>query len=313
MESNRVWIRDVAPRDGFQIEPQFVPLDVKVETINALAKAGVPSIEATSFVHPKAVPQMADAAEVMTRIERYPGTTYAVLVPNLVGAKRALECNPDQINLVVSASESHNRANLNRETFETLDGFRDIASLIRGSGVDLHGGIATSFGCPFEGSVPVERVLRVVERYLELGVTAVGLADTTGMANPRQVQEIVEAVQKRWPDLEVHLHFHNTRGMGLANVFAGYLSGIRHFDASLGGIGGCPFAPGATGNICTEDTVHMLHEMGIETQINLDALISAAKRLEKQLGHSLPGQVMKAGKTSDLHPLPSAMQYEKTE
>lgn len=257
LESNRVWIRDVAPRDGFQIEPQPVSLDVKVETINALARAGVPSIEATSFVHPKAVPQMADAAEVMARIERHPGTRYAVLVPNLVGAQRALKSNPDQINLVVSASESHNRANLNRETFATLDGFRDIASLIHGSGVQLHGGIATSLGCPFEGSVPVERVLRVVERYLELGVTAVGLADTTGMANPRQVQEIVEAVQKRWPDLEVHLHFHNTRGMGLANVFARYLSGIRHFDASLGGIGGCPFAPGATGNICTEDTVHM--------------------------------------------------------
>ncbi|NMP23654.1 hydroxymethylglutaryl-CoA lyase [Sulfobacillus harzensis] len=301
----KVYITDVGPRDGFQIEPAPVSTAIKVETINRLAEAGVPSIESTSFVHPRYVPQMADAEEVMATIRRQDSTQYAVLVPNLRGAERALKTRPDQLNLVVSASESHNRANLKRSTFETLAGFQPVVELAQKHGVRVIGGIATSFGCPFEGGVPAERVLDVIARYLSLGVSGVVMADTTGMANPQQVRRLVSTVRERHPDLEIHLHFHNTRGMGLANVYAAYLEGVNHFDASIGGIGGCPFAPGATGNIDTVDTVHMFHEMGVETGIDLDALIVLAQDLQTELGHDLPSQVMRAGKTSDLHPLPA--------
>ncbi|WAH37139.1 hydroxymethylglutaryl-CoA lyase [Alicyclobacillus dauci] len=304
MSGNQVRITDVVARDGFQIEPNPVPTDVKVEVINALGAAGIHGIEVTSFVHPKAVPQMSDAEAVMGQIKRFPGTTYSVLVPNLRGAQRALATNPDQVNLVVSASESHNRANLRRGTFETLEDYKAVSDLVHQAGVPLQGGIATSFGCPFEGRIPTDRLLTVVKRYVELGVQAVSLADTTGMANPVQVRRLVGLVRERWPGLELHLHFHNTRGMGLANVYAGFLEGITDFDASLGGIGGCPFAPGATGNICTEDTVHMFSEMGVSTGIDLDALMAFARQMEQKLGHELPGQVIKAGKTSELHSLP---------
>ncbi len=305
MTPKKIWICDVAPRDGFQIEPNLVSTDTKIAVINALGSAGVPEIEATSFVHPKAVPQMADAEAVMQGITRYPGTKYAVLIPNIKGAERAIEVKPDRLNLVVSASDSHNLANIRRTTFDTLDSFREVAKISERAGIPIYGAVATSFGCPFEGRVPIERVLSVVDAYVKLGVCAIGLADTTGMANPEQVRLVVRAVKDRYKDLEVHLHFHNTRGMGLANVYAGLLEGVVHFDASLGGLGGCPFAPGATGNICTEDTVHMLMEMGVETGIDLDALINISRDMEKKLGHSLPGQVIKAGKTLDLHNMPA--------
>ncbi len=303
----QVWITDVGPRDGFQIEPSPVSTDVKVETINRLAEAGLPAIESTSFVHPRYVPQMADAEAVMAQITRRSTTQYAVLVPNLKGAERALAIRPDQINLVVSASETHNRANLRRSTFETLDGFGSVIELVQKHGVPVVGGISTSFGCPFEGMVPNERVLDVVARYRELGVSRVVLADTTGMAHPEQVRRLVGVVHERYPDVEIHLHFHNTRGMGLANVYAAYLEGIYHFDASIGGIGGCPFAPGATGNIDTVDTVHMFEAMGVDTGIDVDALIALARDLERALGHDLPSQVMRAGKTTDLHPVPEGI------
>lgn len=301
----KVYLTDVGPRDGFQIEPAPVSTDVKVQTINRLTEAGLPSIESTAFVHPQYVPQMADAEEVMGRITRRESTQYAVLVPNFKGAERALKVKPDQLNLVVSASESHNRANLRRATFETLDGFESVVELAQKHGVRVVGGIATSFGCPFEGRVAPERVLSVIARYISIGVRGVGMADTTGMANPQQVRRLVGLVRDRYPDLEIHLHFHNTRGMGLANVYAAFLEGVTYFDASIGGIGGCPFAPGATGNIDTVDTVHMFHEMGVDTGVNLDALISLARDLQGALGHEVPSQVMRAGKTGDLHPMPA--------
>ncbi len=206
--------------------------------------------------------------------------------------------------MVVSASESHNRSNLRRGTFETLNEFVEVAKLCAEAGVPVRGGVATSFGCPFEGKVARSRVLEVIAQYLDLGAESVTLADTTGMANPELVRETVRDVKAKWPHLEIHMHFHNTRGMGLANVYAAYVEGIRHFDASLGGIGGCPFAPGATGNICTEDTVNMFHDMNIATGIDLDQLLAASRRLERQLGHQLPSQVLKAGKTMELHPHP---------
>ncbi|WP_134702964.1 hydroxymethylglutaryl-CoA lyase [Ammoniphilus sp. YIM 78166] len=304
MPENRVWITDVCPRDGFQIEPEFVSTEIKVKVIDALSAAGSAAIEVTSFVHPKAVPQMADAEEVMLNIKRNPGTSYEVLIPNLRGAERALRTNPNQLNLVVSASESHNRSNLRRGTFDTLNDFVEVPKLASSAGVLVQGGVATAFGCPFEGEVPVSRVLDVIHRYLEMGVDTIKLADTTGMANPEQVRNMIREVKNRWPELRIHLHFHNTRGMGLANVYAAYLEGVRHFDASLGGIGGCPFAPGASGNICTEDTVNMFHDMKIVTGVDLDQLLAASGRLEKQLGHSVPSQVLKAGKTLDLHSQP---------
>jgi hydroxymethylglutaryl-CoA lyase len=276
--SDKVWIRDVSPRDGIQNEAEMVSTEEKIELVNKLTNAGLPAIEVTSFVHPKFVPQMADAEEVMNRINRGPNTRYEVLIPNLRGAERALNVKPDQLNLVVSASESHNLANLRRKTFETMDGFSEISSLVKKEGVALQGGIATSFGCPFEGKIPVDRVLKVIDTYLELGVDSINLADTTGMANPIIVRNILSEVKKRWSDLKVHLHFHNTRGAGVANVYAGYLEGVRNFDASLGGIGGCPFAPGASGNITTEDVVNMFNDMDVETGINLDELIEGVQK-----------------------------------
>ncbi|WP_422124334.1 hydroxymethylglutaryl-CoA lyase [Planococcus sp. X10-3] len=299
-----VWITDVTPRDGFQIEDKIVPLDIKVATINALSAAGIPEIEVTSFVHPKAVPQMADAEEVMKQIDRNPKTRYSVLVPNLRGAERAVIFKPDQLNLVVSASDTHNIQNLRRSTFETLEESKKIIKLAKDHGISTCGGIATSFGCPYEGRTPLERVLKIVEMYIDMGVDSIALADTTGMANPLQIRSVVKSVKNYWPELELSLHIHNTRGLGLANVYAGFLEGIRKFDASLGGIGGCPFAPGATGNICTEDTVHMFQEMDLDTGIDLDTLIVSAKKLEKELERQLPGQIIKAGKALELHPIP---------
>ncbi len=301
----RVYITDVGPRDGFQIEDSPVSTDVKVETIDHLTRAGLPIVESTAFVHPRYVPQMADAAEVMDRITRSNHTKYAVLVPNARGVQRALAHRPDQLNLVVSASESHNHTNLRRGTFETLRDFEEFFEMVRSLPIRIVGGVATAFGCPFEGAVAQARVFTVIEEYLKMGADGITLADTTGMANPRQVRDMVRAVAHEFPETEFHLHFHNTRGMGLANVYAGFLEGAVHFDASIGGIGGCPFAPGATGNIDTVDTVHMFHEMGVETGIDLDALIALARDLESALGHDLPSQVAKAGKTSSLHPLPN--------
>jgi len=297
----RVYVHDVAVRDGFQIEPAFVPTDVKIALIDELSATGLAKIEATAFVSPKAVPNLRDAEAVMRGIRRVPGVIYSALVPNAKGAERAVACEVDEINLVVSASETHNCANVNRTTEQSLSGFRDVMSIVHGTGVAVNGSISTTFGCPFEGSIPEIRVFHCVERYLELGMDGITLADTTGMAHPKQVRELTRAVLARFPTAEITLHFHNTRGMGLANVLAGLETGVMRYDASLGGLGGCPFAPGATGNICTEDLVHMLEAMGYQTGVDLDKLLVAARRLPDIVGHDLPGQVAKAGKITDLH------------
>jgi len=301
----RVYIQEVAVRDGFQIEPVFVPTAMKIALIDMLSGTGLAKIEVTAFVSPKAVPNLRDAEEVMRGIRRVPGVIYSALAPNVKGAERALEGLADEVNLVMSASETHNRANVNRTTEQSLAGFHDVMRVVQGSEVAVNGSISTSFGCPFEGAVPAERVLRLVERYLELGMDGVTLADTTGMAHPRQVQDLTHAVLARFPGTELTLHFHNTRGMGLANVLAGLEAGAIRFDASLGGLGGCPFAPGATGNICTEDLVHMLQAMGYDTGVDLDKLLTAARGLPEIVAHDVPGQVIKAGKISDLHPAPA--------
>ncbi|MGX7708450.1 hydroxymethylglutaryl-CoA lyase [Methylobacterium sp. Gmos1] len=296
-------VQEVATRDGFQIEPAFVPTPEKIRLIDALSTAGFSRIEVSSFVSPKAVPALADAAEVFSGIARRPGTTYVALVPNPKGAERALAAKADEINLVASVSETHNRANMGMTPDASIRGFSAIMETARGE-VSVNATAATAFGCPFEGPEPEDKVVAQVERYLALGVDGVTLADTTGMANPRQVARLVARVLPLVGPERLTLHFHNTRGCGLANVLAAFEAGARRFDAALGGLGGCPFAPGATGNICTEDLVSMAEEMGLSTGLDLDALIALSRDLPRLVGHDVPGQVAKAGRPLDLHQAP---------
>jgi hydroxymethylglutaryl-CoA lyase len=298
---SRVTVIEVGPRDGFQAERDFIPTATKSQLINRLVEAGLPEIEFSSFVSPRAVPQLADAAEVWKDIDRSKRTRFSALVPNAKGAARAAEVGVDEIRVFVSASESHNRKNVNRSVEESLEGFGEVMKVAAQAGLPVSGAIATSFGCPFEGDVPVERVGHVAKRFAELGMAGVSLGDTTGMATPPLVAERCHHLSQHVPGLPITLHFHNTRGIGLVNVVAGLDEGIDRYEASFAGLGGCPFAAGATGNICTEDLVYMLHEMGIETGIDLDKLCSAARHVEKVLGRSLPGQVMKAGPRLRLH------------
>lgn len=308
----RIYINDVAVRDGFQIEKNFIPTETKIALIDSLSATGIAKIETTSFVHPKLVPNMADAVEVLANIHRQSGVTYSVLVPNLKGMERAVEthqtrCKIDEVNVVMSASETHNRANVNRACDESFADFARMIRLGKDAGLRMNGTVSTSFGCPFEGYVPEERVLAFAQRYVDLGFDGVTLADTTGMANPAQVERLSAAAVNRYPGTELTLHFHNTRGMGLANVVAGIRAGIVRYDASLAGLGGCPFAPGATGNICTEDMVNMLEDMGYDTGVDLDKLLAAAVKMPLVVGHDVPGQVMRAGKTLHLHAVPDKL------
>ncbi|PUA19315.1 hydroxymethylglutaryl-CoA lyase [Glaciimonas sp. PCH181] len=300
----RIYVNDVAVRDGFQSEPNFVPTDKKIALINRLSKTGLAKIEVTSFVSPKAIPNLRDAQEVMQGITRSADVTYVALVPNERGCERAIECNVDEINLVMSIGETHNLANMRMTCEQSLEQFRRVITLLRGSNIRVNGTVATAFGCPFEGDQPLYRVLWAVEQYAAIGMHSVTLADTSGMAHPAQVSRFSEAYQTAFPKLPATLHFHNTRGMGLANVMAGIAAGINSFDASLGGIGGCPYAPGATGNICTEDMVHMLQSSGYDTGVDLDQLLTIARDLPDILGHDVPGHIIKAGKRTDLAPMP---------
>ena len=301
------YIHEVVARDGLQIEPQFVPTEKKVELIDALSATGLAKIEVTSFVSPKAVPNLRDAETVMAGIKRNPEVKYVALIANLKGAERAIAARADEVNLVVSVSETHNRANVRRSTDASFEGFGEIMRELDGSGIAVTGALSTAFGCPFEGEQAPGRVMQFVQRYVELGADSVTLADTTGMAHPKQVLDLCTGVRERWPELELALHFHNTRGMGLANVLSGLAAGVQHYEACLGGLGGCPFAPGATGNICTEDLVHMLECMGYTTGVDLDKLLAVSKRLGAIVSHDLPGQVVKAGKATDLHPVPGGL------
>ena len=301
---DRVYMCEVVARDGFQNEAVFVETADKIALIDALSATGVAKIEATAFVSPKAVPNMRDATQVMAGIRRAPGVIYSALVPNLRGASAALAAGADELNLVFSASDSHNLANVRMTSAESLRAFEEIFALARAQGKPVAVTIATSFGCPFEGPVDARRVLDFYRRCLAMGANAMALADTTGMGNPAQVARLVADALALGPDTPLGLHFHNTRGMGLANALAAWQAGACRFDAALGGIGGCPFAPGATGNICTEDTVHMFEEMGVSTGVDLPALMAVSRRLPGLLGHETPGQVAKAGRSCDLHPAP---------
>jgi hydroxymethylglutaryl-CoA lyase len=297
----RVTMREVGTRDGIQSLGVFVPTEHKIEMANRLATTGLTRIELTSFVSPKAVPQMADAEQVMAGVKRVSGVSWEPLVPNVRGTERALATNPDRILVVLSASDTFNLKNIRMTIDDSLKSIGEIIPLARAASVPVIAAISTSFGCPYSGDVPEERLFRVIASLLDLGADEISIADTTGMANPLQVERTVSRVLDRWPDAAFGLHFHNTRGMGLANVVAGLQAGVTTYDASIGGIGGCPFAPKATGNVSTEDVVHMLHEMGVETGIDLDALIGCATRMGEILGSELPGQVMKAGPRSVRH------------
>lgn len=301
----RVFINEVSVRDGFQIEPEFIPTGQKIDLINRLSATGLAKIEITSFVSPKAIPNLRDAEAVARGIRRHPDVTYAALVPNARGCERALTCGMDEINLVMSASETHNLANMRMTCAQSIEQFRGVMQLAQGTALRVSGCIATAFGCPFEGEIAPERVKWAAEQYLGMGMHSITLADTTGMADPRQVGELVTAFHAWFPGVPLTLHFHNTRGMGLSNVLAGLAVGVTSFDASLGGLGGCPFAPGATGNICTEDLVHMLESSGIDTGVDLDRLLGVALGLPALVGHDISGQVVKAGKRTDLHPRPA--------
>jgi hydroxymethylglutaryl-CoA lyase len=305
--STRITICEVGTRDGFQIEPEFIPTDRKVEVVNRLSAAGLPRIEVTSFVHPKAVPQLKDAEEVMAQIRRRPGTVYAALVPNDKGAVRAVGAGVEKLHTVLSASESHNLANVNMPIADSLTKLEAVARVAQEAGIALQGGISTAFGCPFEGTVPLATLESIVARLVDAGFGGIGLADTTGMANPAQVRRILEYLLPKFPHIEWTLHTHNTRAMAIPNILAAVDCGVTHFDASIGGLGGCPFAPGATGNVCTEDLVHCLHAMGYDTGIDLDQLIDTAQGVEEIIGRPLPGQVMKAGKWDRRYPLPARL------
>ena len=300
---SRIYFNEVVTRDGFQMEPAFVPTDSKVALINALSQCGYAKIEVTSFTSAKAIPMLRDAEEVMGRIQRIPNVEYTVLVPNVRGAERALDVKPDEFNLVMSTSETHNLSNLRMPRENSFSGLREVIQKF-GALVPINVSLSACFGCPMEGDVAQQEVMKWSQRFADLGVRGLTICDTTGMAQPAQVAAMCENLQKHFPDLQLTLHFNNTRGMGLANVLASVQTGITRFDGSLGGLGGCPYAPGASGNVCTEEVVHALELMGFASGVDLKALLAVAHRLPGLIGHEVPSQLVKAGQRLDLHPLP---------
>jgi hydroxymethylglutaryl-CoA lyase len=300
-----VSLREVGPRDGLQNEAP-VPTSAKVALIDALSGTGVPRIEAVSFVHPAAIPQMADADEVWQRIHRRDDVRYSALVPNLRGAHRALAAGLSEIEVVVSASDTHNRQNVNRSTAESLDDIAVILQVAHEAGATCQVIVSTAWGCPYEGDVPTDRVVGVARRAIADGADSLSYGDTTGMATPTRVIRLVGETRSALPDVPLNLHFHNTRGTGLANVLAALQLGVADFDGSVGGLGGCPYAPGATGNVCTEDLVYLLEDMGVSTGVALEKMIEGARMAEELIGRQLPSQLLRAGPRTRRTPLPSA-------
>jgi hydroxymethylglutaryl-CoA lyase len=291
----RVDVREVGPRDGLQNEAP-VPIEQRVELIDALSRTGLRRIEAAAFVSPQAIPPMAGSEEVMARISRVPGVVYSALVPNPKGAERAVAAGADEIELVVSASETHNQKNVRRSVADSLVGAHDVVEIAHAGGIEAEAIVSTAFGCPYEGDVAPERVGQVAGHLVDAGADRLSFGDTTGMATPRRVHDLLDALEGAGIAVDtIGLHFHDTRGTALANVVAALERGVTHFDASIGGLGGCPYAPGASGNAVTEDLVHMLHDMGIETGIDLDALLDCARLAQSIVGRELPGAVLHAG------------------
>lgn len=295
---SKVRIREVGPRDGFQNEPETIPTAEKISLVDMLSATGLGRVEVTSFVRPEAIPQLADAEEVLAGVQRRDGVSFSVLIPNERGLERALGLRErfDEINVFLSASETHNQRNVNRSIEESLGGLERTLAAAREAGLRCEGVISVSFGCPYEGEVPPDRVFSIAERLAAAGCSEVGFGDTTGMANPRQVGEFFAAARGRLgTEVELTAHFHNTRGQGLANVLAALEQGIDSFESSFGELGGCPVPAGATGNVATEDVVSMLHEMGIETGVDLPALVSASRAAQDALGRPLGSHVLRAG------------------
>jgi hydroxymethylglutaryl-CoA lyase len=303
--ARRIFMNEVGTRDGLQMEQAFVPTEDKIALVNALSDAGLSKIEVTAFVSPTAIPALRDGEIVMREIVRRPGTVYTALVPNVRGAERAIEARTDELNLVMSVSETHNLCNLRMQRTQSFAALQQVIATARLAGVPVNVSLSCCFGCPMEGDVPQAEVLAWVQRFADLGVQGITLCDTTGMAYPSQVHELVQAFKARWPALDLTLHFHNTRGMALANVLASIAAGADRFDASIGGLGGCPYAPGASGNACTEEIVHALQLMGYDTGVDLALAVAAARSLPALIGHETSSQIAKAGARWDLH-LPPA-------
>jgi len=307
-DRKQIFVQEVAPRDGFQNEPVFIPTDAKIALINALSDTGVATIEATSFTSPKAIPALSDAEAVMRGIRRNPDVCYSALVPNVRGGERALAAGVDEFNLVMSVSETHNLTNLRMSREQSAATLSECVKVAHEAHIKVNLSLSCVFGCPMEGDIDTREAFRWVQRFTDLGVDGITLCDTTGMAYPTQVASVVEQFRTLWPESRLTLHFHNTRGMGLVNVFAAVQMGADRFDAALGGLGGCPYAPGATGNVCTEDTVHMLNLIGYHTGVQLDALLDCSRRLRALVDHELPSQVLKAGKRLTVHPVPRSFE-----
>jgi hydroxymethylglutaryl-CoA lyase len=299
---HRVSITEVGLRDGLQIEARTLSTDEKLSLARALIEAGHTSLELTSFVSPTRVPQLADAAELVAALRHVQNVELKALVPNIRGAERAIAADADALVFVLSASDTHGRRNLNRTPRESLAELRAIVAMAADSGIRVDVSLSVAFGCPFEGDVPVETVMDLAQDALQAGIAGMTFCDTTGMATPRQVQALARSLRDELPAIDPAFHFHNTRGLGLVGVLVALQEGIERFESSVGGLGGCPFAPNAAGNVCTEDMVHMLHELGIETGLDLTRLTEAARLAEQLVGHRLDGLVVKAGPRLGLSP-----------
>lgn len=304
----KVTICEVAPRDGFQAEMDWIPTEQKIRIIRELAKTGIQSMEITSFVHPRAIPQLKDAEEVVKSVQDLTNIKFRALVPNVKGTQRAIDAGIKKLKLMLSATDSHSLSNANCLVEEAQNGFYPIIELAEKHGVKVGGSISVAFGCPYEGKVPVDRIAAIVERYTTMGIDEISLADTTGMANPKQVYDMLGQLKANFPSMTFSMHLHNTRGMALSNVIAALQQGIVHFDSSIAGLGGCPYAPNATGNIATEDIVHALEEMGVGTGIDLTALIDVAKDVKQTIGHDGGSYMLQAGPCSQLHAKPKVQE-----
>ncbi|MGE7604060.1 hydroxymethylglutaryl-CoA lyase [Peribacillus sp. NPDC097675] len=312
MSEAGVTITEVCPRDGFQSVSEWIPTEEKVRIINRLIDCGYKQLEVTSFVHPKAIPQLKDADEVLKQIKRSEHVKMRALVPNTRGLERAIAAGVDKAKLMLSASDSHSISNANCKTEEAIRKFEPLIDLAGKSGMKVSGSISVAFGCPYEGEIPVERLVMICERYRSLGIQEISLADTTGMANPLRIKNNVRELRQRFPDFTFSLHLHNTRGMAFANAVAGWEEGIVHFDSSAGGLGGCPYAPGASGNIASEDLIHGFEEMGICTGVSLNKVLDAAKEIHQSLPQYVDSFLLKAGKCSDLSASPEGQQKIKS-
>jgi hydroxymethylglutaryl-CoA lyase len=297
----RINIVDVSPRDGFQSERDFIPTELKIDIINSIARAGVRKIEATSFMSPKAVPQLADAAEVMAGIERRSGTQYTAMVGNLKGVERAIEAQVDGVRLVVTSTETYNLKNVGMSVDDSLEVCRQIIALAEGAGIAVEAIIGVAFGCPFEGRVPEARVVELAHRFADMGVHELSVADSMGLGNPAQIGGTMARLHAELDGLALSLHIHDTRGLGFANVLAGMDAGVMTYDSSIGGLGGCPVIPNAAGNIGTEDLANMCHEMGIETGVDIEAIQRISRRMEEFLERRLPSRVLAAGTPDQLY------------